>query len=499
MNQWIFVAEICVAVDDAGTLQKHYACSGEGFATRPGDQPANLAIAPTLLDPGSLRREMFSGDKPFGAVRPAFGEVVLYNGDGRYDAWEHYGFDGRDLVMRWGPLGGAFPGDFQTVFVCTVEGITLTETEAKLRLRDQSQLLDKSLLNQFFKGGSLPEGGTANMGQAKQRCIGTPETFAYPPQMIGDGWGGTLYHVTTGAADVSLAYDNGNELTRGYLTDFWSNLAQTQPGYYYVGSSGGSIFMRLGSRPVGDLRVFVSVGGSGPSNAAMQATLLAEAGYSGAIVGTPLPELRAAIADTGMTYARLFDDAAAYAGMWYGFDRLGRFAAKVFDEPAGEPVLSLHRGNCVSIKRSPVQGAEVPLYQITVNSIQTWRSNYTAPTNWARNRFESDQWLYRLSHVDETRRVKHPGARSLHLDMITGPQSGASWTAFAARYMRMFGVERSSITAVVPLSQEVLDIDLGDCVRVQWPRFNLAAGRLFRVVALRYSLRARQIEIVLWG
>ena len=106
MEQWIFVAEINVAVDDIGTLQTHYACSGEGFATRPGDTPANTPIPPTLLDPGSLRREMFSGDRPFGAVRPAFGEVSMYNGDGRYDAWEHHGFDGRDFVLRWGLWAG---------------------------------------------------------------------------------------------------------------------------------------------------------------------------------------------------------------------------------------------------------------------------------------------------------------------------------------------------------------------------------------------------------
>lgn len=494
MEQWIFVAEINVAVDDIGTLQTHYACSGEGFATRPGDTPANTPIPPTLLDPGSLRREMFSGDRPFGAVRPAFGEVSMYNGDGRYDAWEHHGFDGRDFVLRWGPLGGAYPADFVTVFVCTVEGITLTETEARLRLRDQSQLLDKSLLNEFFLGGSVAEGGSSMMGQAKLRCVGNPESFTYPPTLLADGWGNTLYHVTTGARNISMVFDNGNELSPGgYLADFWNLAAPTAPGYYYMRSDSGSTYLRLGSRPVGDLRLIVSGGTD------TQESLLAEAGYTGAIIGTPLPQLRAAVADAGITYGRLFDDAAAYAGMWYGFDRLGRFVAKAFDEPSGAPALELHRGNCVSVKRSPVAGMEVPLYQITANTIQTWKSNYTAPYNWARNRFDAEQWLYKLSYADDTLLRKHPGARSVHMDMITGPVSGAPWTTFVDRWMRMFGRDRSCITAVVPLSPDMLDIDLGDCVRVQWPRFNLAAGRLFRVIALRYSLRQRQIEIVLWG
>ena len=141
--------------------------------------------------------------------------------------------------------------------------------------------------------------------------------------------------------------------------------APTAPGYYYMRSDSGSTYLRLGSRPVGDLRLIVSGGTD------TQESLLAEAGYTGAILGTPLPQLRAAVADAGITYGRLFDDAAAYAGMWYGFDRLGRFVAKAFDEPSGAPALELHRGNCVSVKRSPVAGMEVPLYQITANTIQT--------------------------------------------------------------------------------------------------------------------------------
>ena len=65
--------------------------------------------------------------------------------------------------------------------------------------------------------------------------------------------------------------------------------------------------------------------------------------------------------------------------------------------------------------------------------------------------------------------------------------------------MALFGVERSLITAVVPLSAESLAVDLGDVVKVQCPRFNLSSGRLFRVVSVRYALRERQIEFALWG
>ena len=692
-TQWVFVAEITVAVDDAGTLQTHYACSGEGFATRPGDTPAHTAIPPTLLEPGSLRREMFSGDKPFGAVRPAFGEVSLYNGDGRYDGWEHHGFDGRDFVLRWGPLGGAYPADFVTVVICTIEGITLTETEARLKLRDNTQLLDKAFLKDAFAGGTVPEGGELQKGQVKHRYIGTPAWTGPQPQVIGEGWGNTLYHLSTGRVTSSRVWDNGNELSQGFLSsaNFWNLSATVTPGYYYLLTEGGSTYLRLASRPEGDVRVFAqTVQDSGA--AWSMAALLAETGYSGAVTGVPLPGFDAVVADSGVTYARLFDDAAANAGMWYGFDRLGRFVSKAFDAPEppilvagtsstndmvwlcsrglipfdemqmyrttvrmrrvagegraylgwagvsadgatfvstsganshtnahyhaasnanptngewvtyvgytrgygavsgtgsvgtrsvpgkahplvrfmrplmalnynnasgisevaefiveaitpgataaedqvtqvllheqwinanaleqwqkmggapdvayrvamkdGSELLTLSRSNCLSLKRSPVQGMEVPLYQLSVNSIQTWRSQYTAPVNYVREKFTAEQWINRYSHSDESRLVKHPSARSLAMDLLIGPSQSSEWEAFYTRYMRLFGVERSSFTAVLPLSPALLQIDLGDVVRVQWPRFNLSAGRLFRVIALRYALKARQLEIVLWG
>ena len=497
--QWVFVAEITVAVDDVGTLQTHYACSGEGFATRPGDTPAHTVIPPTLLDPGSLRREMFSGDKPFGAVRPAFGEVSLYNGDGRYDGWEHYGFDGRDFVLRWGPLAGAYPADFVTVVICTVEGITLTETEARLKLRDNTQLLDKSFLKDAFDGSSVAEGIGGLAGQAKPRYINAPRWCGPQPHFLATTFGGVIFFVTAGKGMVTRVWDNGNELQHSNVSgDFWGHGNDPAPGNYWYQSFQGGVYLRLGTKEVGDLRVYASGSQANGLAWTMQA-LLAEIGYTGPVLGTPISEFGTVVADPGITYARIFDDAAAAAGMWYGFDRLGRFVSKVFDAPSGAPLMTLHRGNCTSIKRSPVQGMEVPLYQMTANVTQTWKSNYTAPTNYARANFDADQWLARYSYSDDSVRVKHPSARSLKMDMLIGPRGEVEWQQMCARYMTMFGVDRSTITATVALTPEMLDIDLGDCVRVQWPRFNLAAGRLFRVIALRYALRARQLEIVLWG
>ena len=495
-EQIIFVAEITMAVDAAGTLETHLACSGEGFATRPTDTPANVAVPPTLIDPGSLRREMFSGDRVFGAVRPAFGEVVLYNSDGRYDAWEHHGFDGRDFVLRWGPVGGAYPADFTTVVICTVEGITLTEAEARLRLRDNTQLLDKSFLKDAFDGGAGGGGGSGLKGQAKARYIGVPRWAGPQPLILNDSFGKTTYFVTSGQGNSARVWDNGNEIDyQNVAGDFWAATPGPDPGRFWQHYDTDGTYIRVGTRAVGDVRVYMTTKQTGGAAWSMQA-LLAETGYTGALQGTAIPDINVVVDDPGTTYGRVFDDAATTAGMWYGFDRLGRFVSKLLEAPSGTPILTLSRSNCISVKRSPVPSMEVPVHQVAMNATETWKSQYTSPINYVRDYFMADQWLQRYTYTDESLLAKHKSAKSLQFDLLIGPTNFDTWRT---RFMALFGVERSLITATVPLSAEALAIDLGDVVKVQWPRFNLSGGRLFRVVSVRYALRERQIEFALWG
>lgn len=506
-RQYIFVAEINFAVDDVGTVETHWACSGEGFATRPTDTPAHVAVPPTLLDPGSLRREMFSGDKVFGAVRPAFGEVVLFNGDGRYDAWEHHGFDGRPFVLRWGPLGGAYPADFETLVICTVEGITLTENEARLRLRDNTALLDKPVLKDAFTGLTVPEGyiggiGGGIAGTVKNRYINATAYFGPQPTLLKNTFGGAIYHLSVGVhVGSGRLWDNGNEIAHESIPfdmDFWELSDYPESGHYWISTTDNNVYIRLGSRSVGDLRMFLNVVNVFPTPISMQ-DLLTEVGFSGSVIGTPLTNIHGAFADTSLTYAKLFDDVANRDGMWYGFDRLGRFVSKEFEAPTGTPLITFSRSNCLSVKRSPVPGMEVPVYQIATAASQAWKSNYTAPGNYIKDRFQTDDWYFKFNKSDPAILVKHIGAKSLDFKMLIGPERPAEFTAMADRYLAMFGVDRSLITAVVPLSAESLAIDLGDVVNVAWPRFNLSAGRLFRVISVRYALRERNIEFGLWG
>ena len=205
----IFVAEIDRATDSAGTIETIYSTDSTGWRTLPTDTPANEPIAATLRNPGTYRREMFSGNRTFGAVRPAFGEAVLSNLDGRYDSMKADGFDGRTYKLWAGRHGYPFPGSgadaFVPVFVCTMDSAIVDFDEVRLKLRDRLQLLDKTVLVDTFAGTGDLEGTTAFLGKPKQRIFGDPLYTPVVPVLMQVP---IVRYTTTGPTyDIAASYE----------------------------------------------------------------------------------------------------------------------------------------------------------------------------------------------------------------------------------------------------------------------------------------------------
>lgn len=181
-SRMVFVAEMTAAIDDAGTLATFYATDGIGWVTAASDTPANTHVQPTLTNPGTYRRELFSGNRLYGAVRPAFGAATLSNLDGRYDAWKFHGFDGRRYTVYAGLEGAAFPSAWTVVFRATIQQCDVDFREVRFKLRDDLDLLDKSILIETFAGTGGVEGDDSMVGVPKVRTIGGP--YWHPVQPI---------------------------------------------------------------------------------------------------------------------------------------------------------------------------------------------------------------------------------------------------------------------------------------------------------------------------
>ena len=489
----IFVAEITAAVDAIGTTQTFYVTNGDGFTTRPTDTPANTPIRPALLNPGSYRREMFSGNRTFGAVRPAFGEAVLFNGDGVFDAWRAYGFDGRAFTLRWGEQGADYPSEFTTVFVATMEGATMDFREVRLRLRDSLKILEKPVLNETFAGTGGIEGPAALEGQAKQRLLGL--TQYPPPQMINSV--ARTYWITSGTANGLTVWDMGVQLSGGGNYASMAELLATSPAPgEYRAYMGGPVVMRLGSNPAGDLRISTT-GNQADGSAWGLSDFIAEAGHAGTVIGT-LDPVGHLVDSSSTTYLDILTQSAMRLSKFFGFNRLGEFEVREFSAPSGAPLHTFTRQNTLSFVRSPPDGAPVPAYRLNVNAGRSWPSQLAGDASATRATFSRTPWYANYSHADDAILLKHPSAEAITLD-VQPNMATSVWAALRDKFVSWFFVDRDQVTVNSLLTGELLALDIGDVVQVQIPRFGYDAGKLFQVVAVRYDLASKKIEHVLWG
>lgn len=150
-KRFCFTAEITLVVDGSGATQNFYFAT-EGFATKAADTPSNTVIRELLLDPGSIRRELFSGARLVGENRPSFGQLVLINASGILDDWIGYGVSGAKVVVRYGEAGAAYPAAFTTVYVSYAYSLIVDFDQVRVLLRDRLYLLDRPVVQSVFTG-----------------------------------------------------------------------------------------------------------------------------------------------------------------------------------------------------------------------------------------------------------------------------------------------------------------------------------------------------------
>lgn len=504
----MILIELTAAVDAAGTLRTFYV-STDGFVTSPTDTPPNIAFLPCVDDPGSIGLHAFSDGRTGGATKLEIGEITLINIDGQMDDWVKYSFDGRPVVIRSG-AGGAYPGAWPAVMVATVAHIDCTWTKVVIQIKDKQFMFDKQARTALYGGtNALPNGldGVTDLkGKARPAAYG--KVLNVTPPMVNTS---RLIFEVGVCNSVDAVYSNGAALTAGTAYTSQSDMETNAPaaGTYRAWPAGG--YFRIGSFSAEQITADVTQGASAAARTVAQVlqTLALAAGLSSAEISSAdiaaLDAINSAVVgiwidDASTTFANAMDQVAASIGAYYGFDASGVLRMGRLTAPTGTPKATLHDYDILDgIERRAPKDNGTPAWGVTV----CYAKNYTVQTSGlagsaaARQAFVSE--AVRTSNASDAT-IKNQWLLSDMLAVDTLLTAVADADAEAARLLALYKVRRDVFDIRVDLSFLTSSgIWMLDVVAVDYPRYDLKTGRVFRVIGVAPNLSSNKVTLTIWG
>jgi hypothetical protein len=510
-----YVAEITVYDPSLPGERTLIFTSGLGFTTRGTDTPANTLIEGRVRQPALLRRDIFDIGTTGGASRVGFGELVLANEDGALDAFRTYGLDGRELVVRVGDPTAAYPAGWSVLFRGTMEQADTSLSDVTIRLRDRQAFAEQPLQRTRFGGtNQLPDGTDGTEGDLKDKPKPILLGWVYNIKPPCVNTSRLIYQVHDGAIrDVMAVYDSGALLARDVdYTDSVELFAQEPaPGTYRVLKAGG--LFRVGSSPIGQLTCD-AVQGEWPvdrtASAMFRRVLEDYAGVDPAdIASADLTALDAqAPYQLGFWYEQpvqvqdVLDQIAASVGAWWASDTDGTLRIVRLDAPSGTPALSILPDQVLQFRRIPTSDADrsLPVHRVTVQC----RRNYTVQTSGLVGSVRPARRA-RLANAWQDATATDPAVLTVHplspeRTVQTGMACFADGVTEAARLLALYGTARDRYELTIATDTATLGaIDLGAVVEFTFPRYDLASGRLFRVIGYELNPVAATASVTLWG
>lgn len=550
MSALVYALEITAVVE--GVEQTHY-FSTAPFATGPADQPAHQPFAPLIRNAGTFARSLFSGKRMTGYVAPSYGSAELANptdadGVGRLDDWASYGVSGARVVLRMGEIGAAYPEDWTMVYIARAQKVSVQTDGMTISLRDLSQMLDKPVVSDVFTGSGGLEGSGAGLGRKKQFVSSDP---GFIPPILIDAARQIYFVQSSGAWGLDLVdthpetplfgvWDNGIPLTRSWPNYASSaDLLATAPAagnvrYYFAGTvasgyASGPVFIRLGSPPDGDIRVF-TLGAPGPDEwerigqtfgSYSLGVMAIRAGVPASQVDLGGVGMGAQLIESDQTYLQAMSSACMVSAGYFGFGRDETFRSGYLRDPEddgpnyglslpslpaqpAQPTTSLFTftpANSRGLRSDPPAGADAPTWCVTISTGRAWPSRIAGGAS-----ATLKGWLTREPYYDsfkgysDSTLIAHPQAERAE---VVAPsrdlQNSFSRQLAAARYLYLYGGTPRTYTFTAPLTAENLALDLQDVVTLQTPRFGLSAGVKFRIVGIVIDAQARQLNFTVWA
>lgn len=514
---------------DGSGVVTFYAAS-DAFNTEPGDVPANQHFHPSLQTPANVERALFSAGATTGAASIGFGEIVLANAHGRYDAWPDIAFDGRPCIVKTittDPVTGAPLWSYKDAPVLlrgTVESVDLTDAFRTVRLRFYDRLADLDRPLQAARyGGTTTAGGQGADGTADLKDTPKPRVYGRKANVVPvDVNPFDLIRQVSDRACASIAvYDGGLALTN--VGDFASAAALTAaalvPGQYATALGLG--LFRLGGAPVSIVTAdVVASGGAGAAEIARQ--MMLDAGFAASeLDGASFDALGAKNgAPCGLalggdeTVLSAVTRVLRSVGGWIVPDGTGAFSVGRLELPSGAPIAAFQEWQCRGAIERLAPGDSnrgVPAYRVVVRYGQLGRvqgDNEVAGAVSAERR-ASLALEWRQVAV-ESAAVKSRFLQSQEVVFDTCLVSAADAQAEAQRLLAIYSARRDVWRIRVDMAgldyrtdggagePFAMQIGLGRTVSLSVSRF-LNPARAFVVIGRVEDCVNNRIQFDLWG
>lgn len=507
----MILVEITAAIDTSGTTKVLRVSDGK-FVTAATDTPPKTLYYDRLLDPGWIEVNAYSEDKTSGGTKLDSGEIVIGNQDGKFDEWLEYSYDGRSVVIRQGPEGGAYPTDFPIIVNGTAEGIQSTFSKITIRLKDKQYILQTPILTTRYAGtnsaGSGLEGAATDIkGKVKPRVFG--KVLNISPVQVNSS---SLSYETGVCASYDAVRDRGSALTNGGT---FANSADMVAGavpssnFKTVVAEG---YFRLGTRPSGLLTSDVTEGATAADRTVAQ--LLKKLALLAGVPSVSSSDVTALdtanpsvvgiwINDEAKTYQQAMDDLAASIGAYYYIDGTDTLRMGVLAAPSGTPVGTLHDHEVEdAFDRRPARDYGVPVWSVTVNYSKIW-TNQASDLAGVVSMNEADKQYYStdyrtVTQTDATVKTQWKMARTMTIDTLLTDSTAA--TSEATRLLNLYKVPRYFYDVPMSVARfQAKGFKLLDVIKVYNLRFGMGSGKLLRILGYRIDLSRNRVTLVLWG
>ncbi len=506
----------------ADTDFRIYAATRE-FITRPTDSPADTPFWGTMQKALRLDRSIISGSG-FGAVTSGWGEMELINLEGDYDHLiAEYAVDGRAVTVKVGEDGAAYDS-FVTLYEGTAAGWHVEEDVLRLQIRDNAYLIEKPACANVYAGTGGLEGLDELKGKRKPRAFG--ELLNVGPPAIGMVPAQLVYQVNDGPIEAVLAvYDRGVALTSAgdyatagallaAVTGEAGSGAPIEAGEYATCLAAG--IFKLGGAPVGqvtcnlkgDKRGGVYVNQTAPIVRRLLETVQNAQPVPNEPSFVSVGELAPAPVgfwlglDEQASTADVIADLMTGIGGWGGFRRNGTFEIGLVRGPAETPMAIYDRVDIVEIAREPLPEAYDPPAQ---RYRAIWGRNWTVQSDVDGQNIPADRVAflseaYRVATTSDEAaaviRTSHPRAQD-PAPIESYYQLKEDAQAHADSCLALFSVSRSLYRIVVKAHPFVHEI--GETIRVIYPRWDLHGGRNLVIVALTEDTDENKVELRAFG